>query len=78
MIRIDTGLYINVDNIVAIELQVPNTDLYKDNYKWAFYTNSPQEHVFFSKVFETKEEALEWFDETMGRFLVDRGGTYSP
>ncbi len=69
MIRIDAGLYINIDNIVAIELQVPNTDLYTENYKWAFYTNSPENHVFFSRIFETKEEALEWFDEFFGSFV---------
>ena len=73
MVRIDTGLYINIDNIVAVELQVPNTDLYMDNYKWAFYTTSPTNNVFFSRVFETKEEALEWFNEYLGVFFNKNG-----
>ncbi len=72
IVRVDLGLYINLENIIAIELQEPTTDMYGDIYKWAFYTTSPTHSVFFSKVFDSKEEALSWFEETFGE-IVERG-----
>ncbi len=71
IVRVDAGLYINLDNIIAIELQEPTTDLYDEVYKWAFYTVSPHNHVFFSQVFESKEDAMSWFEEIFGE-LIER------
>ncbi len=72
IVRVDTGLYLNLDNIIAIELQEPTTDLYDEVYKWAFYTISPNNSVFFSQVFDSKEEAISWFEEVFGELIERR------
>ncbi len=73
-IRIDTGLYINLNKIIAIELEEPSMDVYNETkyYRWIFYTYSDKNATFYSPVFDTKEEALEWFDEIIGEFVEKR------
>ncbi|NPA53352.1 MAG: hypothetical protein GXO21_01640, partial [Aquificae bacterium] len=61
--------YINLNNILAIELQEPTTDLYDEVYKWAFYTISPHNNVFYSQVFNSREEAIAWFEEVLGEYV---------
>ncbi len=72
--RVDLGLYINLENIIAIELEEPTLDVYNETsvYRWAFYTTSEKHPVFHSQVFDTKEEALGWFDEVFGEFIEGR------
>ncbi len=72
--RVDTGLYINLENIIAIELEEPTLDVYNETsvYRWVFYTISEKHPVFYSQVFDTKEEALGWFDEVFGEVIERR------
>ncbi len=73
-VRIDTGLYINLENIIAIELEEPTLDVYNETsvYRWAFHTISERNPVFYSQVFDSKEEALEWFDDVFGEVIERR------
>lgn len=72
--RIDSRLYLNLENIVAIELEEPTLDVYNESavYRWVFYTISEKNPTFYSQVFDTKEEALEWFDEVFGEVIERR------
>ncbi len=63
MIKINENIYIFSEQIVVIELEeIINPSLGERSYKWVFYTTSTARPVVNSRIFETKEEALNWFE----------------
>ncbi|MBK3331791.1 hypothetical protein GWK41_01765 [Persephonella atlantica] len=62
-VEIEDNVYLNPDKIVAVELITVSSEPYGETYQWVFYTDSPGEKsVFYGKMFDSREDALHWFD----------------
>ncbi|WP_456402944.1 hypothetical protein [Persephonella sp.] len=70
-IEIDENLYVNSDTVTAVELTVVSSEPYGEMFRWAFYTSAGEKSIFFSKVFDTKEDAVSWFENI--RFMINKG-----
>ncbi|WP_457641068.1 hypothetical protein [Persephonella sp.] len=70
-VEIEENLFVNSDMVVAVELTKISSEPYGEIYRWAFYTTSSGEKsVFFSRDFDNKEEAINWFENI--RFIINR------
>ncbi len=70
-VQIDEGIFVNSDMVTAVELSVVSSEPYGEIYRWAFYTTSGEKSVFFSRDFDSREEAENWFENI--RFMINKG-----
>ncbi|WP_457639196.1 hypothetical protein [Persephonella sp.] len=71
-IEIEENTFINSDAVVAVELITISSEPYGETYQWVFYTSSTgDKSVFHSQIFDSREEALRWFENI--RFSLEKG-----